>query len=78
MFESTEVKEELLPRLHQIKYDVGILEEQLQVDTPLEYLGECGQITLHYHRATVESEYKHVRIVHYGQLRVVFSPDLKV
>ncbi|KAI3451533.1 hypothetical protein Pfo_008198 [Paulownia fortunei] len=73
-----EISEELLPRLHKMKYDIGVLEEHLHIDTPNEYQGACGQIFLHYPKAAEESEYEQVRIVRHGQLRLVFSPDLKI
>ncbi|EYU23771.1 hypothetical protein MIMGU_mgv11b023692mg, partial [Erythranthe guttata] len=73
-----EMSEELLPRLHKRKYDTGLVDEHLQIDTPNEYKGACGQIFLHYPKAAEESQYEQTRTVRNGQLRIVFSPDLKI
>ncbi|XP_073018487.1 uncharacterized protein [Primulina eburnea] len=73
-----EISGEPLPRLYKIKYDTGLLEEHLRIDAPSEHRDESGQIYVRYSEAVEETEYEQVRIVRYGQLRVVFSPDLKV
>ncbi|KAK8566132.1 hypothetical protein V6N13_021201 [Hibiscus sabdariffa] len=69
---------EVLPRLFKIKYDSGTLEELLYVDMPREYLNANGQIVLEYAKAIQESVFEHLRVVRDGQLRIVFSPDLKI
>ena len=69
---------EVLPRLFKIKYDSGTLEELLYVDMPREYHNANGQIVLDYAKAIQESVFEHLRVVRDGQLRIVFSPDLKV
>ncbi|GMI98088.1 seuss [Hibiscus trionum] len=69
---------EVLPRLFKIKYDSGTLEELLYVDMPREYLNANGQIILDYAKAIQESVFEHLRVVRDGQLRIVFSPDLKI
>lgn len=69
---------EVLPRLFKIKYDSGTLEELLYVDMPREYLNGNGQIVLDYAKAIQESVFEHLRVVRDGQLRIVFSPDLKI
>ncbi|KAA8531069.1 hypothetical protein F0562_005778 [Nyssa sinensis] len=69
---------EVLPRLYKIKYDSGTLEELLYVDMPHEYHNACGQIVLHYAKAIQESVFEQLRVVRDGQLRIVFSPDLKI
>ncbi|KAL0332667.1 UNVERIFIED_CONTAM: Transcriptional corepressor SEUSS [Sesamum calycinum] len=73
-----EISEELLPRLHKVKYDTGVSEEHMHIESPNEYQGACGQIFLHHPKAAEESVHDQVRIVRYGQLRVIFSPDLKI
>ncbi|KAL0449816.1 UNVERIFIED_CONTAM: Transcriptional corepressor SEUSS [Sesamum latifolium] len=73
-----EISEELLPRLHKVKYDTGVSEEHLHIESPNEHQGACGQIFLHYPKAAEESVHDQVRIVRYGQLHVIFSPDLKI
>ncbi|XP_021300966.1 transcriptional corepressor SEUSS-like [Herrania umbratica] len=69
---------EVLPRLFKIKYDSGTLEELLYVDMPREYHNANGQIVLDYAKAIQESVFEHLRVVRDGQLRIVFSPDLKI
>lgn len=74
----TEATVEVLPRLFKIKYESGTLEELLYVDMPCEYQNSSGQIVLDYAKAIQESVFEQLRVVRDGQLRVVFSPDLKV
>ncbi|XP_031116580.1 transcriptional corepressor SEUSS-like [Ipomoea triloba] len=69
---------EVLPRLFKIKYESGTLEELLYVDMPCEYQNSSGQIVLDYAKAIQESVFEQLRVVRDGQLRVVFSPDLKI
>lgn len=45
---------------------------------PRESQNSSGQIVLEYAKATQESVFEHLRVVRDGQLRIVFSPDLKV
>ncbi|CBI19953.3 unnamed protein product, partial [Vitis vinifera] len=69
---------EVLPRLFKIKYESGTLEELLYVDMPREYQNSSGQIILDYAKAIQESVFEQLRVVREGQLRIVFSPDLKI
>lgn len=69
---------EVLPRLFKIKYESGTMEELLYVDMPREYHNSSGQIVLDYAKAIQESVFDQLRVVRDGQLRIVFSPDLKV
>eukprot|EP01018_Ginkgo_biloba_P018812 Gb_04218 [translate_table: standard] len=69
---------EVLPRLCKIKYDSGTLEELLYVDMPREYPIPSGHIVLEYGKAIQESVFEQLRVVRDGQLRIVFSSDLKV
>ncbi|XVE55219.1 hypothetical protein DITRI_Ditri03aG0142000 [Diplodiscus trichospermus] len=69
---------EVLPRLFKIKYESGTLEELLYVDMPREYQNPSGQIVLDYAKAIQESVFDQLRVVRDGQLRIVFSPDLKI
>ncbi|KAK6922822.1 LIM-domain binding protein/SEUSS [Dillenia turbinata] len=73
-----ETTAEVLPRLCKIKYDSGTLEELLYVDMPLEYQNASGQIVLDYAKAVQESIFDQLRVVREGQLRIVFSSDLKI
>ncbi|PKI45040.1 hypothetical protein CRG98_034562 [Punica granatum] len=45
---------------------------------PKEYPNSSGQIVLDYAKAIQESVFDQLRVVREGQLRVVFSPDLKI
>ncbi|KAL0438182.1 UNVERIFIED_CONTAM: Transcriptional corepressor SEUSS [Sesamum latifolium] len=69
---------EVLPRLFKIKYESGTLEELLYVDMPREYQNSSGQIVLDYAKAIQQSVFEQLRVVRDGQLRIVFSPDLKI
>ena len=69
---------EVLPRLFKIKYDSGTSKELLFVDMPHEYENKSGQIVLEYAKAIQESVFEQLRVVWDGQLRLIFSPDLKV
>ncbi len=69
---------EVLPRLCKIKYDSGISEELLFVDLANEYRLSSGQLVLEYEKAIQESVFDQLRVVRNGQLRIIFSPDLKV
>ncbi|KAL0919122.1 hypothetical protein M5K25_011197 [Dendrobium thyrsiflorum] len=69
---------EVLPRLLQIKYASGTLEELLYVDMPRESHTTSGQILLDYAKAVQESVFEQLRVVRDGQLRIVFNPDLKI
>ncbi|XP_050892687.1 transcriptional corepressor SEUSS isoform X2 [Lathyrus oleraceus] len=73
-----EATAEVLPRLFKIKYESGTLEELLYVDMPREYHNSSGQIVLDYAKAIQESVFEQLRVVRDGQLRIVFSPDLKI
>lgn len=74
----SEATVEVLPRLFKIKYESGTLEELLYVDMPREYQNSSGQIVLDYAKAIQESVFEQLRVVREGQLRIVFSSDLKV
>ncbi|CAK9204646.1 unnamed protein product [Sphagnum troendelagicum] len=69
---------EVLPRLCKMKYDSGIIEELLFVDLPNEYRLSSGQLVLEYGKAIQESVFEQLRVVRDGQLRIIFSADLKI
>ena len=73
-----EATAEVLPRLFKKKYEKGTLGELLYVDRPGENHNSSGQIVLDYAKAIQESVFEQLRVVRDGQLRIVFSPDLKV
>lgn len=74
----SETTADLLPRLYQIKYDSGTLEELLYVDMPHEYQNPSGHIILLYAKAIQQCIFEQLHIVRDGQLRIVFTLDLKV
>ena len=68
----------MLPRLCKIKYDSGILDELLFVDITNEYQLSSGHMVLEYGKAVQESIFEHLRVVREGQLRIIFTAELKV
>ncbi|XP_073395669.1 uncharacterized protein [Physcomitrium patens] len=73
-----ETSVEVLPRLFKIKFDSGIQEELLFVDMPHECRLASGQTVLEYGKAIQESVFEQLRVVREGQLRIVFSAELKI
>ncbi|KAG5529067.1 hypothetical protein RHGRI_029662 [Rhododendron griersonianum] len=73
-----ETTADLLPRLYQIKYDSGTLEELLYVAMPHEYQNPSGHIILLYAKAIQQCIFEQLHIVRDGQLRIVFTLDLKI
>lgn len=69
---------EVLPRLNEIKFGSGVIDELLFLDLPLEYRFSSGVMMLEYGKAVQESVYEQLRVVREGQLRIVFTHDLKV
>ncbi|KAI7727704.1 hypothetical protein M8C21_017929 [Ambrosia artemisiifolia] len=69
---------EVLPRLNEIKFDSGVIDELLFLDLPREYRFPSGIMVLEYGQAVQESIYDQLRVVREGQLKVIFTPDLKI
>lgn len=69
---------EVLPRLHKINFESGVIDELLFVDLPQESRFSSGLMMLEYAKAVQESVYEKLRVVREGQLRIIFSHDLKV
>ncbi|KAI3817953.1 hypothetical protein L1987_11755 [Smallanthus sonchifolius] len=69
---------EVLPRLNEIKFSSGVIDELLFLDLPHEYRFPSGIMVLEYGQAVQESIYEQLRVVREGQLKVVFTPDLKI
>ncbi|KAG6486595.1 hypothetical protein ZIOFF_055173 [Zingiber officinale] len=69
---------EVLPRLLQIKFDGGVIDENLFLDMPHECRLPSGIMVLKFEKAVEETVYEHVHIIHEGQLRILFTPELKV
>ncbi|THG14207.1 hypothetical protein TEA_002836 [Camellia sinensis var. sinensis] len=69
---------EILPRLSKIKFESGVIDELLFLDFPKECRIPSGLMMLSYEKAVQESVYEQFRVVREGQLRIIFSPDLKI
>ncbi|GER36714.1 SEU1 protein [Striga asiatica] len=69
---------EVLPRLDEIKFGSGIIDELLFLDLPRECRFPSGMMMLEYAKAVSESVYEQLRVVREGQLRIIFTPDLKI
>ncbi|KAM7491653.1 hypothetical protein LguiA_034574 [Lonicera macranthoides] len=69
---------EVLPRLNEIKFGSGVIDELLFLDYPRECRFHSGIMMLEYGKAVQESVYEQLRVVREGQLRVIFTPDLKI
>ncbi|KAH6828186.1 SEUSS-like 2 [Perilla frutescens var. hirtella] len=69
---------EVLPRLNEIKFASGVIDELLFLDLPRECRFPSGIMMLEYAKAVQESIYEQLRVVREGQLRIFFTPDLKI
>lgn len=69
---------EVLPRLNEIKFSSGVLDELLFLDWPRERRFPSGMMVLEYGKAVQESVYEQLRIIREGQLRIIFTQDLKI
>ncbi|ESR35101.1 hypothetical protein CICLE_v10004290mg [Citrus x clementina] len=69
---------EVLPRLNEIKFGSGVIDELMFLDLPRECRFPSGIMMLEYGKAVQESVYEQLRIVREGQLRIIFTNDLKI
>ncbi|KAL2920603.1 putative transcriptional regulator SLK2 [Bienertia sinuspersici] len=69
---------EVLPRLNEIKFGSGVIDELLFVDLPRERRFVNGIMMLEYGKAVQESVYEQLRVVREGQLRIIFTQELKI
>ncbi|KDP22321.1 hypothetical protein JCGZ_26152 [Jatropha curcas] len=69
---------EVLPRLNEIKFGSGVIDELLFLDLPRECRFPSGIMMLEYGKAVQESVYEQLRVVREGQLRIIFTNDLKI
>ncbi|PPS10551.1 hypothetical protein GOBAR_AA10092 [Gossypium barbadense] len=74
----TEATFEVLPRLNEIKFGSGVIDELLFLDLPRECRFPSGIMMLEYGKAVQESVYEQLRVVRQGQLRIIFTQDLKI
>lgn len=68
---------EILPRLNRITFD-SVIDEIVFLDLPRECRFPSGLMMLEYGRAIQESVYEQLRVVREGQLRIIYTNDLKV
>ncbi|KAL6526950.1 hypothetical protein OROGR_016040 [Orobanche gracilis] len=68
----------VLPRLNETKFGSGVIDELLYLDLPREHRFPSGIMMLEYVKAVQESVYEQLRVVREGQLRILFTPDLKI
>lgn len=69
---------EVLSRLDEIKFGSGVIDELLFLDLPRECRFPSGIMMLEYGKAVQESVYEQLRVVREGQLRIIFTHDLKI
>ena len=69
---------EILPRLCQIRFDHGVIDEYLFLDMPNEFRLPNGLLLLEHTKVVQKSIYDHLHVTHEGQLRIIFTPELKV
>ncbi|KAL5552141.1 hypothetical protein UlMin_002317 [Ulmus minor] len=69
---------EVIPRLNKLTFECGVVDELLFLDLPQVCKFSSGGMMLEYDKAVQESVYEHLRVVHKGQLRIVFTQDLKI
>lgn len=55
-----------------------MIDELLFLDLPREYRFPSGVLMIEYAKAVQESVYEQLRVVREGQLRIIFTQDLKV
>lgn len=75
---STEATFDVLPRLNEIKFGSGVIDELLFLDLPHESKLPSGAMVLEYQKAVQECVYEQLRVVREGKLRIIFTQDLKV
>ncbi|KAJ1257726.1 hypothetical protein BS78_10G018600 [Paspalum vaginatum] len=69
---------EVLPRLCQIRFDHGVVDEYLYFDSPNEFRLPNGQMVLEHTKVVQKSVYEHLHVIHEGHLRISFTPELKI
>ncbi|VAI71199.1 unnamed protein product [Triticum turgidum subsp. durum] len=69
---------EILPRLCQIRFDHGVKDEYLFLDMPNEFRLPNGLLLLEHAKVVQKSIYEHQHVTHEGQLRIIFTPELKI
>uniref|UniRef100_A0A7N0RDG7 Transcriptional regulator SLK2 n=1 Tax=Kalanchoe fedtschenkoi TaxID=63787 RepID=A0A7N0RDG7_KALFE len=73
-----EATAEVIPRLNEIKFSSGVIDELLFLDYPHECRFPSGVMMLEYGKAVQESVYDQLRVVREGRLRIIFTQELKI
>ncbi|CAM8944805.1 unnamed protein product [Rhodiola kirilowii] len=69
---------EVIPRLNEIKFSSGVIDELLFLDYPHERRLPSGIMVLEYEKAVQETVYEQLRVVREGRLRIRFTQELKI
>ncbi|XP_022572642.1 probable transcriptional regulator SLK1 isoform X1 [Brassica napus] len=69
---------DVLPRLFEIKFASGFVNELLSLEDPRECRVSSGLIVLKYRKLVQTIEYEQCRVVHEGPFLIIFSQDLKI
>ena len=78
LVESAEATFDVLPRLNEIKFASGVIDELLYLSVPSERRFPSGIMVLEYAKAVQESVFEHIRVIREGHLRIIFSQELKI
>ncbi|GJN01090.1 hypothetical protein PR202_ga18326 [Eleusine coracana subsp. coracana] len=73
-----EASYEVLPRLCQIRFDHGVIDEYIYLDMANEFRLPNGQMLLEHAKVIQKSVYEHQHVTHEGHLRIIFTPELKI
>ncbi|XP_057977272.1 probable transcriptional regulator SLK3 isoform X2 [Malania oleifera] len=69
---------EALPMLNKINFESGVVDELLFLDMPHEYRLPSGLMILECGKAVQKSVYEQLHVVWEGQLRIIFTHELKI
>ncbi|KAH8513490.1 hypothetical protein H0E87_006672 [Populus deltoides] len=69
---------EVLPRLNNIQFDSGVINELLFLECPLELTLPSGLMVLEYGKVVHETLYDQLHVVREGKLRIIFAHNLKI
>lgn len=69
---------EVLPRLNNIQFDSGVINELLFLECPFEFSLPSGLMVLEYGKVVHETLYDQLHVVREGKLRIIFAHNLKV
>ncbi|KAI9398087.1 hypothetical protein POPTR_003G121800v4 [Populus trichocarpa] len=69
---------EVLPRLNNIQFDSGVINELLFLECPFEFTLPSGLMVLEYGKVVHETLYDQLHVVREGKLRIIFAHNLKI